>query len=251
MGKSTIVSIVSDMFCQQEEPNIQSSQDHPSVRIIDCDIIAREVVEPGRWGYKRVVASFSGMENCRSKNPFGIIQDDGSLDRDSLGTLVFSNPVARKKLQRALHLPIFVELVSKIFSYWWSGSCDIILIDMPLLFETKFYLLTKPYNILVTCSEREQVHRLANRDGLSREEALQRVHAQMPVAEKSSMAEYVVCNEYITLEDLRERISSVITTILSDKSKVQSFRLLVFASLLLALPLLSLVTLTVLIFAHI
>lgn len=242
-GKSTIVNLIADTFCKHVEPRKPSPHDHPSIAIIDCDTIAREVIAPGRWGYKRVAAEFC----AESYKGHRIIQDDGSLDRDSLAGLIFSDDQAKKRLQRSLHLPIFVDIVHKILSYWWSGSFDIVLIDMPLLFETKFYLLTKPYNIVITCSESTQIFRLSKRDGLSREDAMQRVYAQMPTRKKAAMAEYTVCNEHMTMDELREKISIIISTIFSDQSRGQSFRLLVIVFLL-AVPVSGLLSLMVLIF---
>lgn len=241
-GKSTTVTVIADLFCKHSDSNKPSPPNNPSIAIIDCDSIARGVVEPGRWGYKRVVAEFS-EESSRGHR---IILDDGSLDRDSLANMIFSDNQARKRLQRALHLPIFVDIVHKILSYWWSGSFDIVLIDMPLLFETKFYLLTKPYNIVITCDENEQIHRLCKRDGLSVEDAMQRVHAQMPTRKKSAMAEYTVSNEDITINELQEKMSVIFSKILSDQSQLQPLRSLVAVSLL-ALPLIGLISLMVLI----
>lgn len=236
-GKSTVASIISESFDHPTKPDSNPCSQHSSgsnttVGIIDCDVLAREVVEPGRWGYRRVVAEFSDLgkfsepHHCGSRT---VIRSDGTLDRELLGSVIFSDATARKRLQRALHLPIFIELVRKIISFWWCGLYDIVLVDMPLLFETKFYLLTSPYNILVACSRDTQVERLSKRDKLSTEEALERIQSQMPTEKKAKLARYILYNDGNTFEDLRERTCAVMSQIISDQSSPQQLRLILIS----------------------
>lgn len=83
-----------------------------------------------------------------------------------------------------------------------------VVIDMPLLFETGFYRVTRP-NILVACSEDMQLMRLAARDGLGREAAEARIRAQMPLEQKATLANIIVNNDG-SVEELRRQAEDVV-----------------------------------------
>lgn len=109
--------------------------------IVDCDLIARDVVRPGAWGYRRVVRAFGAS----------ILQEDGALDRERLGGLVFNDSAARKRLNEATHLPILVRMVTQILVLWVWKRCPVVVVDMPLLYEIGFQRFTRPYTVRCSC----------------------------------------------------------------------------------------------------
>lgn len=156
------------------------------------------IVRQGRWGYRRVIAAF------RNEN---IVNVDGELDREALAALVFRNPSARRSLNTATHLPILFEILRRV-SLQWLAFRPITVIDMPLLFETGFFRVTRP-NVVVSCERSIQLHRLQTRDGLDADEARKRIEAQMPLERKKARADFVIENNE-SLDNLKSQVSDVV-----------------------------------------
>ena len=155
------------------------------VKVIDCDEIAKEVVQPGKWGHKRIVYAF-GRE---------VLDDSGiQIDREKLGQLVFGNETARRKLNKATHWPVFIQLVWRIFLSWLQWRL-IIVVDMPLLFETGSHKFCSK-TVVVYCSRQQQIERMIARDGPTRTlvDATNRVDAQMALDSKRNKADFVIEN---------------------------------------------------------
>ncbi|PNH09587.1 Dephospho-CoA kinase domain-containing protein, partial [Tetrabaena socialis] len=161
--------------------------------VIDCDELAKKATLKGSWGWRRVVASFGD----------GVLAADGELDRECLGHLVFNDASARRRLNSATHLPVALALARRLLTCWLSCKW-IVVVDMPLLFETKVYKLTRP-NVLVACSQGTQLSRLVHRDGGSTERAVARINSQMPLDAKRRLADVVIENEG-GLEQLRDQV---------------------------------------------
>lgn len=168
-GKSTVSSILMEK----------------GFRVIDSDIISREVVEPGQPGYKELVTYF-GNE---------ILYEDGSLNRKVLGDIVFSNEELLEILNNITHPYIFKELIKKI-----NVECfnNIVFVDIPLLFE-RFDELIKQDIIfdetwLIYTDEVIQLERLILRNNLSEKEAINRIKSQMPLKEKKGKATRIIDN---------------------------------------------------------
>ena len=135
-GKSTVVRILRSL---DADGGAHAGRDAPkaSLGVVDCDLIARDVVRPGAWGYRRVVRAFGAS----------ILQDNGALDREKLGGLVFNDVAARKRLNAATHLPILVRMVTQILTLWVWERCSMVVVDMPLLYEIGFQRFTRPYTV--------------------------------------------------------------------------------------------------------
>ena len=149
--------------------------------ILDADITARQVVEPGSVGLQRV------------KETFGpdIIQPDGSLDRPKLGAIVFSDGAKREKLNSILH-PLIIEKQNEwIEDIRQRDPKGIIIVDAALMIESGGY---KRFDqlIVVWCDPVVQLKRLMRRDGLSEAEAAKRIASQMPQEEKKGYADYLI-----------------------------------------------------------
>ena len=150
----------------------------------------------GRWGYRRVVAAFGPA----------ILLPDGELDRLALAELVFSDPGTRRRLNAATHPAVGLELARRLLLSWLR--CEpVVVVDMPLLFESGAYLITRP-RVLVACSPATQVLRLMARDGLDEAAARARVAAQMPLEQKRRLADVVVENEG-GLQELQHRAQAL------------------------------------------
>ncbi|MDR7857047.1 dephospho-CoA kinase [Tissierella sp.] len=154
--------------------------------LIDADKIAREIVQVNRPAYKEIVEVFGEK----------ILNEDKTLDRKSLGNIIFSEKEAREKLNNITHPYIFETIKSEIKRL--SREHNIIFLDIPLLFEQ--FDLIENYNIeftdiwLVYVEKAIQINRLMKRDGISQDEALRKVESQMPIDVKRTRSSKTIIN---------------------------------------------------------
>jgi dephospho-CoA kinase len=124
-----------------------------------------------------------------------------------MASVVFKDASARRRLNKATHLPVLLGIMRQILGHWFTFK-PILVIDMPLLFETGFYNLTRPNNILVTCRPDLQLERLKERNSMSQQDAEARIASQMPLEQKSKLADVVINNDG-TLEELENKVAVV------------------------------------------
>ncbi|UJF31699.1 dephospho-CoA kinase [Paenibacillus hexagrammi] len=157
--------------------------------LVDADRIARDVVEPGSPVLYRVAEHFGQA----------VLQQDGSLNRKKLGEIVFGNPTARKELESLLHPPIRARMREQMDTAARDCPDKLVVVDVPLLYESGLaYMFEK---VMVVYVPRElQLQRLMKRDGLSEQEALKRLDAQMPIEKKRELADLLIDNSG-TLEE--------------------------------------------------
>lgn len=156
------------------------------IPIIDADVIAREVVEPGKPAYRQVVTEFG------TSVP-DLLNEDGQLNRPALGRAVFNSTENRTKLNKIVHPAVRKEIVRQILSNWLRRT-PVVVLDVPLLFETKLSMLCDK-TVVVVCSKEIQFHRLMQRNSfLSEDDARARIAAQMPLDEKRKRANIVIEN---------------------------------------------------------
>ncbi|MGL4689464.1 MAG: dephospho-CoA kinase [Leuconostoc mesenteroides] len=169
--------------------------------IVDADIVAREVVEPGTLTLEKIKLAFGP----------GII-DNGVLDRRKLGQIVFEDGAQLKKLNDIMQPAISSAMADKI-NFWRLQNVPILVLDVPLLFE-RDYDKNKSVDkiIVVTASKEIQLFRLENRDQLSNMEARNRVKAQLPMSQKIARADYVIDNNG-RIEELQEQVTVLIKKI--------------------------------------
>jgi len=149
--------------------------------VIDTDVLARQVVEPGQPALAEIKLAF-GNE---------VVASDGCLRRGALAGMVFSNPEARQKLERITH-PRIHELWRAQIENWRAEKCPLAVVVIPLLFETAETELDRV--ICVACSASTQLQRLQERRW-SAEQIRQRIAAQWPVEKKMAGADFVVWSE--------------------------------------------------------
>jgi len=153
------------------------------VPVVDADELARTVVAPGSTGLAQLVAAF-GSE---------ILAPDGSLDRKQLGARVFSDAEARKRLNAITH-PLVKKLAQERFTELERQGVTLAAYDVPLLFEVGLEAALRPV-VVVSASEATQLRRVVLRDGLDEEAVRARISAQLPLAEKTKRADFVLDNE--------------------------------------------------------
>ncbi|NBI28306.1 dephospho-CoA kinase [Chengkuizengella marina] len=152
-------------------------------RLIDADVIAREVVLPGHPVLKEVAEHF-GQD---------ILLEDGSLNRAQLGEIIFNDPSARKDLEGLLHPQIRSLMKERMAQYEMEEPERLVVVDIPLLFESNLQELFSSV-VLVYVPESIQLERLMNRNQLSLEEAKKRIEAQMPIENKKKLADFIIDN---------------------------------------------------------
>lgn len=150
--------------------------------IIDADIVARLVVEPGSNTLKEITNQF-GSE---------VLHSDKTLNREALGTMIFHNPMKRKQLNELMHPAIRNEMLKQRDELKNQGL-ETIIMDIPLLFESRLQHFVEKI-LVVSVSEEIQLERLIKRNSLSKEEAEIRIKSQLPVSEKEKGADAVIYN---------------------------------------------------------
>ena len=166
-GKSTVTEIFRQLGCV----------------IIDADVLAREVVEPGEPALARIAEEFGGE----------VLRPDGALDRKALGAVVFGDADRRRRLEAITHPEIRARLEGRLAELAARGFQGIVVFDGPVMIESGNYRNMDRLVVVVT-DEETQAARLVAREGMPRDEAARRIASQMPVAEKAKLADYVIDN---------------------------------------------------------
>lgn len=162
--------------------------------VVDSDLVAREVVEPGTSGLAAVVAEFGES----------VLQPDGSLDREALGRVVFGDDGARRRLNAILHPLIGTEVLSRIAAAGERDPDAVVVNDVPLLVEGG---MGGNYDavVVVDVPVEVQLSRLVEQRGMSEADARARIAAQAGREQRLAAATYVVDNTG-TLADLDARV---------------------------------------------
>ena len=161
--------------------------------IIDADLIGKEVVERNPRLLHELTSAFGD----------DILNEDGSLNRRKLGTIVFQDPQAREKLNRTVHPPLLAELTEQVNEWRKKNPMAIIVVDAALLLEWELNSLLDTL-IVVEADEKTRLKRLINSAGLSPEEARARITAQSGFKAKSRLADHVITNDS-SFEDLENQ----------------------------------------------
>lgn len=163
--------------------------------LIDADRLAREVVEPGSPVLAAVAERFGS----------DVLHPDGSLNRKRLGEIVFGDEQRRKALEGILHPEIRRRMFGRMEAEEAVHPDKLVVVDIPLMYESK--LDERFAEILVVyVPEYVQLKRLMDRDGLTEEQARQRLSAQMPIEAKKSLADVVIDNSG-SLEETERQIA--------------------------------------------
>jgi len=145
--------------------------------VIDTDLIAREIMEPGKKGLQDLIHEFGDS----------FIKSDGTLDRRAFANYVFSCEEKVRRLNEITH-PIILNIVLER-----SKGNGIYMINTPLLFESGFDRYMDK-NIVVTAGDEQVILRGCKRDNISPEEIKERLKHQIPLNKKIKLADYVIDN---------------------------------------------------------
>lgn len=188
-GKSSVSKIIQEEF-------------HDSIPIIDADLIAREIVEPGKPAYNKIVFHF------HDKVPDLINPTDQTLNRPNLGKYVFSNKDELLKLNSITHPQVRYEIFKKILLNYIKGY-KMCILDVPLLFEARLDIFCGKTVSVVISEQSVQLKRLITRNGFSEQEAMSRINAQMSTKERIYRSSFIIDNNG-SLEELRDQVKNVV-----------------------------------------
>jgi dephospho-CoA kinase len=184
-GKSFAVSYISRKF--------------KNVKILDSDVIAKSLLQPGTRVYEKAM-NFFGPE----------ILTDGTLDRKKLAEIIFKDEKKRKFLNSLMHIQVFKQILLKSILYEILGYK--VICDIPLLIEiahkNSFILVLFRPVILITASEETRFQRLLKRDSHLPENIIRgRINAQLSESEKLRFADVVITNDDENSELFEESIN--------------------------------------------
>jgi dephospho-CoA kinase len=152
--------------------------------LIDFDILAHNVEEPGRPAWKRIVEEYGP----------DILNEDSTINREKLGDIVFQDKKRLERLNSIVHPAVFEEWIRRLEEIRKEKEDAIVISDIPLLIEVglqKHVDLT----VLVYIPPETQIERIMTRNGYTREEAEHRLQSQMSIDDKLSFADIVINNE--------------------------------------------------------
>lgn len=174
------------------------------IPLVDADIAARKVVEPGTEGLKEIVAYF-GEE---------ILLADGTLDRAKLGEIIFKDKEKREKLNEITHPRVKDYMLEARERFFRAGE-ELVFFDIPLLFESHLESLVDQIVVVWTTPETE-LKRLMERNNLTKEDALRRIESQMGIDEKARKADFVIDNNE-SLEKTQKQVYTFIERFVKNK----------------------------------
>ena len=176
-GKSTVC----DLFAQY------------NIHIIDADLIAREIVEPGQPALKQLIDCFGPQ----------ILQSDGGLDRSLLRQMVFKDEAVRQTLNAIMHPIIYQEIARRI------GLLDSLycIVAVPLLFETG-YQNQFDRILVIDCDPDTQIQRVSQRDQVDLSQIQAILDSQIPRSRRLELADDVISN-MSSLQILAEQVKKL------------------------------------------
>lgn len=180
-GKSTVAKMIREL----------------GIPIIDADQIAREVVEKGKPAYEKIVETFGE----------GILQEDESIDRIKLGSIIFNNEEQRNLLNQIVHPAVRAEMNAQKEHYLQSDIKAVVL-DIPLLFESKLTHMVEK-TIVVFVDGATQLKRLMDRNQFSEEEAKARINSQLSLLQKKELADQVIDNNG-SLDETKAQVEKIL-----------------------------------------
>jgi dephospho-CoA kinase len=171
--------------------------------LIDADAIVHALQAPGRPMVDELAAAFGP----------GILDATGALDRKALGEIAFRDPAARERLNAIVHPPVGAEFARRLAEAL-AADAELIVLDIPLLFEGRASgrgsaaQAAVSATVLVWVPEALQIERQLARDGCTRDEAVRRVSAQMPLDDKRALADHVIDNSG-SLEETERQVRAL------------------------------------------
>ena len=180
-GKSTVSTMLKEM----------------DISVVDADIEARLAVMKGEPVYFKIIEMF-GRE---------ILLEDGEIDRQKLGSVIFHQAEKRQMLNEIVHPEVRKRMWDQTEKAKKNGE-EVVVLDIPLLFESKLtYMVDK--TLLVYVDAETQLQRLIARNKLSVEDAEARIRSQLPLADKIKLADAVIDNNG-SITDTKKQLNEIL-----------------------------------------
>jgi dephospho-CoA kinase len=164
-GKSTVARMIRDL----------------GVPVIDADLLARQVVQPGQPAHLEIVAGWPD-----------VVDQSGAIDRKKLADHIFADPAGHARLEAITHPRIMEQALNQAGALRRQGF-RLAFLEAALLVETGLHSRLDGL-VVVTASEEQQISRVMAREGCSRDQVLARMHAQLSLEEKRRAATDVIDN---------------------------------------------------------
>lgn len=198
-----IVGLTGGIACGKSTVS-KELQTNYKLTVVDADLIAREVVYPGKPAYNKIIEHFKDVPNLVDAN-------DKSLNRAALGQAVFNDKSKLKKLNSIVHPAVKWEIAKQIL-WAYLHIKSIVVLDVPLLFESQLYLVC---GLVITVSaplELQTKRLLLRNPELTAEDAEKRIKSQMSNLERNYRSDIVIENSG-TVEDLHDELEHVVQKI--------------------------------------
>jgi len=180
-GKSTVSTMLKEM----------------DISVVDADIEARLAVMKGEPVYFKIIEMF-GRE---------ILLEDGEIDRQKLGSVIFHQAKKRQILNEIVHPEVRKRMWDQTEKAKKNGE-EVVVLDIPLLFESKLtYMVDK--TLLVYVDAETQIQRLIARNNLSVEDAEARIRSQLPLSDKIKLADAVIDNNG-SIADTKKQLHEIL-----------------------------------------
>jgi dephospho-CoA kinase len=166
--------------------------------VIDADAISRDTTAAGGAAIAAIAQRFGAA----------FLTPEGALDRQRMREHAYGDPQARKQLEDIIH-PLVGQETERQMNAALAAGVPCIVFDIPLLVESGRWRARVDTVLVVDCSEQTQVDRVVARSGHSPAEVRAIIAAQASRAERLAAADIVICNDAITLAQLRDKVVQV------------------------------------------
>ncbi|KAJ3840177.1 CoaE-domain-containing protein [Lentinula raphanica] len=170
------------------------------VPVIDADVLARQVVEPGTSGLAKIVKTFGD----------NVLLPNGTLNRKALGAIIFKDEQKRKRLNAIVHPAVRRAMFWGVIKCWLAGH-RVCVLDIPLLIEGPLWKLVYKV-VLVYCPPDIQLQRLMLRDNSNKDDALSRLNSQIPIDDKLKYSDDRIDNAG-GIEELKAKVDEFVETL--------------------------------------
>ena len=164
--------------------------------IVDADKIGHESYQPNTDSWRELVKTFGNR----------ILAADNTIDRQKLGTIVFSSPVKLKRFNAIVHPRMFEMAKQQIEDYRRKGT-EVVVLDAPILYETNWTSLVDEVWVVVS-NEANVIKRAVARTGLPEEQIRVRIRSQISNEERIKRAQVVIHNDG-SAEDLKKKVKEL------------------------------------------
>ncbi|MBE9532282.1 MAG: dephospho-CoA kinase [Proteobacteria bacterium] len=175
-------------------------------RVIDADVIARELLCPGKEAFDKVVSEFGDS----------ILTKSGEIERTQLAEIVFNDCEMLVKLNRITHPEIIHTILERIKEIREESPDALIVLDAPLLIEVGLHEQVDRV-VVVYVDEETLIERIVERDKLDPKEAVKRLACQMPLKEKIEYADHVIYNKS-TIEETLKQVDDIFADLSEERT---------------------------------